>query len=320
MTGVHEFSKTAPQVTLADGSLPSLQGMSRPELHRLQWEQEQRFAKAILASPRGSHQRKAVTAQAYDTICTLLGGVRGERAVPLVMGHDTRYVRLVVSLLDVQASRGGGHPGLFEIGYGAGTLLSEVVARGHMAGGIEVSASMRRQAIAVVGEQHAPKLLLGSFCELTGKDLPVAPTVIYWNDVLEHVAPDEASDYLEHAHRLLAPGGSLVTISPNWLLRPSDVTADFYPPRTTARGLHLKKYRLGEVTRLLRAAGFRRIATPLVAIPASSRWGRFVIAGDGGRLAKEVLEPAFEWLPIKLARILCRGLAMSCTVATKGRT
>src|SRR4029453_9238647 len=94
--------------------------------------------------------------------------------------------------------------------------------------------------------------------ELAGR-----PTLVYWNDVLEHIPVDEAAEYVAHIHRLLAPRGQLVTITPNWLLRPSDVTGDFCPPRTEARGLHLKEYRLAEVTRLLKRAGFRRVATPL---------------------------------------------------------
>ena len=82
------------------------------------------------------------------------------------------------------------------------------------------------------------------------------PTLIYWNDVFEHIPPDEIGDYLSHIHRLLAPGGTLVTITPHWLLRPMDVTGDFCPPRTVARGLHLKEYRLAEVTRPAAASRF----------------------------------------------------------------
>ena len=62
---------------------------------------------------------------------------------------------------------------------------------------------------------------------------------------------------------MLAPGGQLVTITPNWHGRPSDVTAAICPPRTDAEGLHLKEYTLVEVSEMLRRAGFTRLATPL---------------------------------------------------------
>ena len=58
---------------------------------------------------------------------------------------------------------------------------------------------------------------------------------------------------------MLATGGQLLTITPNWHVRPSDVTVAFCPPRTASAGLHLKEYTLGEVRDLLRRAGFRPI-------------------------------------------------------------
>ena len=120
------------------------------------------------------------------------------------------------------------------------------------------------------------------------------PTLIYWNDVLEHIPPDEVAEYVSHIYRILAPGGLLVTITPNWLLRPSDVTGDFCPWRTEARGLHLKEYRLAEVTQLLRQAGFRSVATPLFATHQ-----RLYTYANGGRAIKERIELWLERLPVK---------------------
>jgi hypothetical protein len=91
-----------------------------------------------------------------------------------------------------------------------------------------------------------------------------------------------------------------------------DVTGDFCPPRTPARGLHLKEYRLAEVTRLLREAGFRRVATPLLATRR-----RLLVCGGGGRAVKQYVEPWLDRLPVSAARLLCRGLAMSATFAWK---
>ena len=70
---------------------------------------------------------------------------------------------------------------------------------------------------------------------------------------------------------MLAPGGQLVTITPNWHCRPADVTAAICPPRTDAAGLHLKEYTLVEVSHMLRRAGFSRVATPLGRRAAAGR-------------------------------------------------
>jgi SAM-dependent methyltransferase len=203
-------------------------------------------------------------------------------------------------------------PQLFEIGYGCGGLLAEVRQHSYEVGGIEVSSMMRDQAIDRLGDRYASTLLLGDLRDLRLESLDGRPTLAYWNDVLEHIPPDEVAEYVAHIHQLLAPGGILVTITPNWLLRPSDVTGDFCPWRTEARGLHLKEYRLSEVTQLMRAAGFRRVTMPLFVTRK-----RLIACGGGGRVAKQLVEPWLERLPVRAARLLCRGWAMSVTIAWK---
>lgn len=310
------------EVMLANGQTSSLAGLTSDELHRLQWEQEQKFARAIVAFPAGSPQRAMIVGQAYDTISLIHVQRAAEQArergeplrddKPLLMGFDQKYVRFVLRLLHAQVARGEGRPRLFEIGYGSGVLLKEVRDHGFEVGGIDVSSAMRERAARVFADRYAKALLVGDFRALQAEDLPGPPTLVYWNDVLEHVPVDEAADYLVHIHKLLAPRGQLVTITPSWLMRPSDVTGDFCPPRTEARGLHLKEYRLAEVTRMLRRAGFRRVSTPLC---TTSR--RVWLCGRGGRLVKQLIEPALDRLPVRAAQLLSRGFAMSTTIATK---
>ena len=249
--------------------------------------------------------------QAYDTVCTILAAQQtgGE---PFVMGFDQRYGRLVLDLLYRQVDRGIGRPRLFEIGYGSGTLLKTVSEYGFPVGGVEISAAMREQALATLGPVHTDEILLGDLRAVDPGSFEDKPSLIYWNDVFEHICPDEISAYLNHIYSLLLPGGSLVTITPNWLLRPSDVTRVFCPLRTEAQGLHLKEYRLAEVVRLLKGAGFKKIATPLVVSHQ-----RIHLAGSGLRQIKQFCEPVIDRLPIKTAHLLCRGLGLSYTIATK---
>lgn len=299
------------KVVLADGTTRSLEGLAADQLHQLQWEQEQLFALAILDHPPRSAERARAIGQAYDTICSLLAAQQPDGA-PLDMGVDRRYIRLVVELLNRQISGGIGQPRLFEIGYGSGTLLKEVSDHGFRASGIEVSAAMRQASLDRLGPRFADHLHLGDLRDLARPPTHDRPTLVYWNDVFEHICPDELPEYLDKIHQLLTPDGALVTITPHWLLRPSDVTGDFCPPRTEARGLHFKEYRLAEVARLLRAAGFRRVATPLFVTRS-----RICLCGGGLRLAKQLSEMLLDELPVRWAHLLCRGLGMSITVATK---
>jgi hypothetical protein len=86
----------------------------------------------------------------------------------------------------------------------------------------------------------------------------------------------------------------------------------FHPVRTVAAGVHLKEYTLREVTALLRQAGFARVATPLVVLPR-----RMVVCGNGLAGLKRAAEHGLEALPYALARLFCRGAALSTTIATK---
>src|SRR5690606_39119617 len=157
---------------------------------------------------------------------------------------DPRYERLVLQLLERRRFVRTGTPRLFEIGYGGGLLLSRMAARGFDVSGIEISPAVRETALKQVPSEYHDQLLVGDFVThplLTGLS---QVDVVYWNDVFEHIPTDELPDYLQRIHSLILPGGCLVTITPNWHERPSDVTGDFRPPRTEALGLHLKEYTL----------------------------------------------------------------------------
>jgi SAM-dependent methyltransferase len=310
-TGAPKTTPGLGEVMLADGTWLPLTGLLPTELAELQWEQEQRFARAIASTPRKSHERELVTGQAYDTICTIFAAQRTNNE-PLVMGLDKRYMRLVLDLLNRQVAQGIGRPRFFEVGFGSGLLLKEVADFGYPIGGVEISASMHQQALELLGERKAEHLFCRDLRQLDVTDIAERPSLVYWNDVFEHICPDEIGDYLAHIHHLLQPRGMLVTITPNWLLRPSDVTRVFCPLRTEARGLHFKEYRLSEVTKLLKQAGFRRVATPLVVSKQ-----RIYLCGSGGRLFKQWFEPLLDRLPVKPAHLLCRGMGLSYTIATK---
>ncbi len=301
------------QVTLADGSLLPLAGLSRQDLLALQWQQEQQFAAQDLAAPKGSSDRAEALRHAYDTVTQIFAAAQGFLEEPVRMGLHPRQERLVLETLQRQR-RQKMEPRFFEIGYASGVLLERVARAGFPMAGIEVSEAMRRQALKRLGPEHASRLFLGDFLRAEILQTAGPFTLVYWNDVFEHVPPDEILDYLRRIHELLVPGGQLITITPNWHVRPSDITRLFRPARTAAAGVHLKEYTLREVTSLLRQASFARVATPLVVLPR-----RMVLCGTGLAGLKRAAEYGLEALPYAWTKLFCRGAALSTTIATKDR-
>jgi len=301
---------------LAGAKVPDLAGLDGEELLGLHWDVEREFARRIQAAPKGSSERNEAVRRAYDAVnhivhARMLEAGEAHPRDDVRLGVDRRYGRLVADLLSRWQNRGYS-PRFFEIGFGSGTLLAHVQGRGFVPEGIEVSPEMHAQARCRLGRAGAARLLLGEFLRH-----PFQPKdrfhLIYWNDVFEHIPPDQIAEYLRRIHSLLVPGGQLLTITPNWHTRPSDVTGDVCAPRTEPAGLHLKEYTLREVTRLLRAAGFQRVDTPLLVTRR-----RVYLWGGGLGGLKRALEPLLEWLPFRAAVLCCRAFGMSLTLAQRG--
>jgi len=298
----------ADWIELTDGTTCDLAVLDPQQLHELHWREEQVLARRIAEAPRGSAERDEAVAKAYDTIARILTARHRDCGQPLKMGFDARYERLVLELLGRQQKQGA-TPALFEVGFGAGVLLGAVAERGFDVAGIEVSGELRAQACMVVEPRHHANLLVGDV-----RSLPAEHhgrySLVFWNDVFEHIPPDEIAEYLAAIRALLAPNGLLATITPNWHFRPSDITRDFLPRRSEPKGLHLKEYTLREVTALLRTAGFNRVGVPLYLTRQ-----RIVLRGSGLAGLKRLCEPLLEWLPFRPAEILCRGFGLNCTIA-----
>lgn len=249
---------------------------------------------------------------AYDTIARIHTARNRDNNTPLMMGLDRRYVGLVLSLLRRQQYRLI-TPSFFEVGFGSGVLLKAVADEGFDVAGVEVSAALHREACELIGPDYREWLLVGDVRSIAAGQQG-RHSLVFWNDVFEHIPPDEILEYLQAIRSMLTPGGLLVTITPNWHMRPSDITHDFCPARTEAVGLHLKEYTLREVTALLGEAGFQHVRTPLFLTKK-----KIYTCGPGLTATKLLAEPLLERLPFRLAEILCRGFCLSCTIAENPR-
>lgn len=79
--------------------------------------------------------------------------------------------------------------------------------------------------------------------------------VVYSNQLMEHLHPEDAQDQLRNILSALAPRGVYVCITPNRLMGPHDISKFF---SHQAGGLHLKEYTATELMALFKAIGFRR--------------------------------------------------------------
>ena len=96
---------------------------------------------------------------------------------------------------------------------------------------------------------------------LNRTSIPAADVdVIYSNQLMEHLHPEDAAEQLDNIFRALRPGGTYVCITPNRVNGPHDVSKHF---DRIASGFHLHEYTYRELARLLRAAGFTRLEAVL---------------------------------------------------------
>jgi SAM-dependent methyltransferase len=94
-----------------------------------------------------------------------------------------------------------------------------------------------------------------------GCAIPVPPgsvQLVYSNQLMEHLHPDDAFEQLENIRRALSPGGIYVCITPNRLAGPHDISCYF---DSVAMGFHLKEYTIAEMKVLLKKAGFSKVRT-----------------------------------------------------------
>lgn len=92
-----------------------------------------------------------------------------------------------------------------------------------------------------------------------GVSVPVAAgslSVVYSNQLMEHLHPDDARDQVQNIYRALAGGGIYVCLTPNRWTGPHDISAHF---DEVAKGFHLKEYSHGEIVSLFKQVGFSRV-------------------------------------------------------------
>jgi len=137
-----------------------------------------------------------------------------------------------------------------EVGAGDCRLSLAVARIARRVYAVDVSAEIARVEGAPAGFQ----LIISD-----GRSIPVpegSVDVVYSNQLMEHLHPEDALDQLRAIHACLAPGGRYICVTPNRLSGPHDISKYF---DEAATGFHLKEYTAGELTATFRRAGFSRV-------------------------------------------------------------
>jgi SAM-dependent methyltransferase len=132
-----------------------------------------------------------------------------------------------------------------------------------------------------------------------GTSIPVEPQsvdLVYSNQLMEHLHPDDAIEQLRNIYATLKAEGRYVCITPNRLTGPHDVSRYF---DREPRGFHLKEYSTSELISLFKEVGFRRLQ---VAIGGKGMFWQVPAS------LVTPLERVLDVLPFTLRRTIARRL------------
>lgn len=135
---------------------------------------------------------------------------------------------------------------LVEVGCGDAAVTKGIASFVANAIGVDVTDSLLRQ----------PSPPNFRFVKSNGTDLDLddgSVDLVYSNQLMEHLHPDDAVQQLAEIARILKPGGYYICSTPNRLTGPHDISGYFsYQPL----GLHLREYDHASLSSLLKQAGF----------------------------------------------------------------
>jgi len=157
----------------------------------------------------------------------------------------SRAARQVRFLLSIAAS----NPVFLEVGPGDCLTSLEMARRADRVYAVDVS----EEITSKIEPPENFHLLLSDGCSIALP--PGSVDLVFSNQLMEHLHPEDALVQLQNIYRILKPSGKYLCITPNRFSGPHDVSQHF---GDVARGLHLREYALRELLPLFRSAGFSK--------------------------------------------------------------
>lgn len=211
-----------------------------PDRLRAHYEIERELAARLRASRR--EERGSLYGEVYDELFARLPDHPQHKADPEKRCRNTEMqVAFLRPLLSPDAV-------FIEVGCGDAAVTKAVAAHVREAVGIDVTSALVDQAGAPANFR---------FMRTDGTSLALADgtaDLVYSNQLMEHLHPDDARQQLGEIIRVLRPGGRYVCSTPNRLTGPHDISCYFdHEPR----GFHLREYDHASLAAMFRDAGFR---------------------------------------------------------------
>lgn len=136
-----------------------------------------------------------------------------------------------------------------EIAPGDCVFLQRIAHRVRLAYGVDISDQRPPSA------ETPPNMHLIVYDGYDTREIPDGTVDLVFSDqLIEHLHPEDTADHFSFVRRLLRPGGRYVFRTPHALTGPHDVSAYF---SDVPLGFHLKEWTYGELDELLRDLGWR---------------------------------------------------------------
>ncbi|MDR2537498.1 MAG: hypothetical protein LBC46_04245 [Treponema sp.] len=220
--------------------------MSIDELWHLHYEQEKSFANLIKESKPFSLERSILMKNGYETINKIMKMRSGKEGKILSSyGASDSYIKLVEKIVR-NSLRQKRKCLFFEAGVGTGKIITSIA-------NIE-------NVCAIGCDVFVDRNFINS--DLTVYECTIYEAlrklddnsidVFYWNDVMEHIPEDEIESYIKILASKMDIGGVVITITPNRLKGPCDITSHFEPRGTIAKGFHFHEYTFCEIITLFK--------------------------------------------------------------------
>ncbi|KAB8321047.1 class I SAM-dependent methyltransferase [Tolypothrix campylonemoides VB511288] len=126
--------------------------------------------------------------------------------------------------------------------------------------------------------------------------------VVYSDNVIEHLHPDDALAQLQNIYHALNPGGVFICVTPNRFYGPHDISRYF---DKVATGFHLKEYTISELAEICKMIGFKKLqmmlsvkefVLPILLPVFPFRWLEAVLHW----LPTSASQQVSRWFPIKI--------------------
>jgi hypothetical protein len=237
---------TENNITTFDNKVINISNLSINELWHLQYEQEKPFANLIKESKPFSRERSILMRNGYETI-NKIRKIRSSKEGKILSsyGSSKSYGKLVEKIVR-NSLRQKGKCLFFEAGIGTGKIIASI--------------ANIKNVCAIGCDVYIDRNLINS--DLTVYECTIYEAlkklddnsidVFYWNDVMEHIPGDEIESHIKILASKMDIGGMIITITPNRLKGPCDITSHFEPHGTIAKEFHFHEYTFYEIITLFK--------------------------------------------------------------------